>query len=102
MGGCFVCAPALLMEIAAMQKSKHRMSLLVCIWNDLVCGKLRLFCCRPNAWLTGAGARSAEGTDIGHENAEGMAYVGVRVEPPVRLGSVGTVLHFSEAEHLAK
>ena len=36
-------------------------------------------------WLTGAGARSAEGTDIGHENAEGMAYVGVRVEPPVRL-----------------
>ena len=33
--------------------------------------------------LTGAGARSAEGTDIGHENAEGMAYVGVRVEPPV-------------------
>lgn len=37
-------------------------------------------------WLTGAGARSAEGTDIGHENAEGMAYVGVRVEPPVRLG----------------
>ena len=38
-------------------------------------------------WLTGAGARSAEGTDIGHENAEGMAYVGVRVEPTVRLGS---------------
>ena len=46
------------------------------------------------SWLTGAGARSAEGTDIGHENAEGMAYVGVRVEPPVRLGSVGTVLDF--------
>ena len=39
-------------------------------------------------WLTGAGARSAEGTDMGHENAEGMAHVGVRVEPPVRLGSV--------------
>ena len=39
-------------------------------------------------WLTGAGARSAEGTDMGHENAEGMAYVGVRVEPPVRLGHV--------------
>ena len=38
--------------------------------------------------LTGAGARSAEGTNISHENAEGMAYVGVRVEPPVRLGSV--------------
>jgi len=43
-------------------------------------------------WLTGAGARSAEGTDIGHENAEGMAYVGVRVEPTVRLGRVGTVV----------
>ena len=43
-------------------------------------------------WLTGAGARSAEGTDIGHENAEGMAYVGVRVEPPVRLGRGGTML----------
>ena len=37
-------------------------------------------------WLTGAGARSAEGTDIGHENGEAMAYVGVRVEPTVRLG----------------
>ena len=37
--------------------------------------------------LTGAGARSAEGTDMGHENAEGMAHVGVRVEPTVRLGS---------------
>ena len=37
-------------------------------------------------WLTGAGARSAEGTDMGHENAEGMAHVGVRVEPTVRLG----------------
>jgi len=24
---------------------------------------------------------------MGHENAEGMAHVGVRVEPPVRLGS---------------
>ena len=43
-------------------------------------------------WLTGAGARSAEGTDIGHQNREAMAYVGVRVEPPVRLGRVGTVL----------
>ena len=29
-------------------------------------------------WLTGAGSRRLEGTDIGHENAEGMAYVGVR------------------------
>ena len=46
---------------------------------------------RLTPWLTGAGARSAEGTDMGHENAEGMAHVGVRVEPPVRLGSVGTV-----------
>src|SRR5574343_770432 len=39
-------------------------------------------------WLTGAGARSAEGTDMGHENGEAMAHVGVRVEPPVRLGRV--------------
>ena len=38
-------------------------------------------------WLTGAGSRRLEGTDIGHDNAEGMAYVGVRVEPTVRLGS---------------
>lgn len=30
---------------------------------------------------------------MGHENAEGMAHVGVRVEPPVRLARVGTVLH---------
>ncbi|GEM_PF-3194198 len=29
---------------------------------------------------------------MGHENAEGMAHVGVRVEPTVRLGSEGTVL----------
>jgi hypothetical protein len=45
-----------------------------------------IFMCGLTPWLTGAGARSAEGTDIGHENAEGMAYVGVRVEPTVRLG----------------
>ena len=38
-------------------------------------------------WLTGAGSRRLEGTNISHENAEGMAYVGVRVEPTVRLGS---------------
>jgi hypothetical protein len=38
--------------------------------------------------LTGAGARSAEGTNAGHENAEGMACIGVRVERPVRLGRV--------------
>ena len=37
-------------------------------------------------WLTGAGSRRLEGTNISHENAEGMAYVGVRVEPTVRLG----------------
>ncbi len=30
---------------------------------------------------------------MGHENAEGMAHVGVRVEPPVRLWRVGTVLN---------
>ena len=45
-----------------------------------------VFCERLTPWLTGAGARSAEGTDIGHENGEAMAYVGVRVEPTVRLG----------------
>ena len=38
-------------------------------------------------WLTGAGSRRLEGTNIGHENGEAMAYVGVRVEPTVRLGS---------------
>ena len=46
--------------------------------------------------LTGAGARSAQGTNTGHENGEAMASVGVRVEPPVRLGSVvegGVRLH---------
>ena len=51
-------------------------------------------------WLTGAGARSAEGTDMGHENAEGMAHVGVRVEPTVRLGSVGTVVGLHEPRPL--
>ena len=35
--------------------------------------------------LTGAGARSAEGTNSGHKNAEGMPAVGVHVERPVRL-----------------
>ena len=48
-----------------------------------------------NAWLTGAGSRRLEGTNIGHENAEGMAYVGVHVERPVRLRREGTVLHFT-------
>ena len=42
--------------------------------------------CSLTPWLTGAGSRRLEGTNIGHENAEGMAYVGVRVEPTVRLG----------------
>ena len=35
--------------------------------------------------LTGAGARSAEGTNTDHENGEAMASVGVCVEPTVRL-----------------
>ena len=59
----------------------HRQGLRV--WNSCVHEMASL-----TPWLTGAGARSAEGTDMGHENAEGMAHVGVRVEPPVRLGSV--------------
>jgi hypothetical protein len=37
--------------------------------------------------LTGAGARSAQGTKTGQQNAEGMARFGVRVEPPVRLAA---------------
>lgn len=41
--------------------------------------------------LTGAGARSAKGTNIGHENGEAMANVGVRVERFVRLWRVGRV-----------
>ena len=49
-------------------------------------GEINWFSVVLTPWLTGAGARSAKGTDIGHENAEGMAYVGVRVEPAVRLG----------------
>lgn len=53
-------------------------------------------------WLTGAGARSAEGTDIRHENAEGMAYVGVRVEPPVRLGSEGNDVDATEPEYFER
>jgi len=44
--------------------------------------------------LTGAGARSAQGTNTGHENGGAMASVGVRVEPTVRLGSVGRILEF--------
>ena len=45
-------------------------------------------------WLTGAGSRRLEGTNIGHENAEGMAYVGVRVEPTVRLGADARMAEF--------
>lgn len=44
-------------------------------------------------WLAGAGSRRLEGTNISHEDAEGMAYVGVRVEPTVRLGIEGAVVH---------
>jgi hypothetical protein len=45
--------------------------------------------------LTGAVARSAEGTNTGHQNAEGMASVGVRVEPPV-------MPHFILEQHQAR
>ena len=57
------------------------------IWQSL-CTELpeRGFKQDLTPWLTGAGSRRLEGTNIGHENAEGMAYVGVRVEPTVRLG----------------
>ena len=41
--------------------------------------------------LTGAGGRRPQGTKAGHDNAEGMASFGVRVEPTVRLGHVGRV-----------
>jgi len=43
------------------------------------------FECGLTPELTGAGARSAQGTNIGHENGEAMANVGVRVERFVRL-----------------
>ena len=49
-------------------------------------GCLRL--CGLTPRLTGAGARSAEGTNTGHKNGQAMASVGVRVEPTVRLGRV--------------
>jgi hypothetical protein len=42
--------------------------------------------------LTGAGGPiGPQGTNIGHENGEAMANVGVRVERFVRLGRVGRV-----------
>ena len=47
--------------------------------------------CSLTPELTGAGARSAQGTNIGHQNREAMANVGVRVERFVRLGRVGKV-----------
>ena len=46
-------------------------------------------------YLIGDGARSAEGTNTVHENAEGMACSGKRVERPVRLGRAGTVCTFT-------
>jgi hypothetical protein len=47
--------------------------------------------------LTGAGGPiGPQGTNIGHQNREAMANVGVRVERFVRLGSVGRIwqIHF--------
>jgi len=42
--------------------------------------------------LTGAGGPiGPQGTNIGHQNREAMANVGVRVERFVRLGRVGSV-----------
>jgi hypothetical protein len=42
--------------------------------------------------LTGAGGPTGpQGTNIGHQNREAMANVGVRVERFVRLGRVGRV-----------
>jgi hypothetical protein len=42
--------------------------------------------------LTGAGGpQGPQGTNIGHQNSEAMANVGVRVERFVRLGRVGRV-----------
>jgi hypothetical protein len=80
--------------------------------GDLVLNKGTFVACRQNidAWdvhnhglprvfrrgltpeLTGAGGPiGPQGTNIGHQNREAMANVGVRVERFVRLGSVGTV-----------
>ena len=41
--------------------------------------------------LTGAGGRRPQGTNMGHQNREAMAHIGVRVEPTVRLRRVGRV-----------
>jgi hypothetical protein len=56
--------------------------------------------------LTGAGARSAEGTNTGQENGEAMASVGVRVEPTVRLrrvveGEIRAIRHGFGIFHLS-
>jgi hypothetical protein len=52
-----------------------------------------LICCGLTPELTGAGSPiGLQGTNIGHQNREAMANVGVRVERFVRLGRVGTVL----------
>jgi hypothetical protein len=46
--------------------------------------------------LTGAGGPiGPQGTNIGHENGEAMANVGVRVERFVRLRRVGRVVQIS-------
>ena len=37
-------------------------------------------------WLTGAGSRRLEGTNIGHENGEAMASVGVRLTAQLGAG----------------
>ena len=70
------------------QKRLERRRLCGCFLGDVQTSYKALVWCGLTPWLTGAGSRRLEGTNIGHENAEGMAYVGVRVEPPVRLGSV--------------
>lgn len=53
-------------------------------------------------WLTGAGSRRLEGTNIGHENAEGMVYVGVRIEPPVGWGAQWKVRAVGDLTKLPK
>jgi hypothetical protein len=51
-----------------------------------------VFKCGLTPELTGAGGPiGPQGTNIGHENGEAMANVGVRVERFVRLGRVGRV-----------
>ena len=47
--------------------------------------------------LTCAEARSAQGTNTGHENGEGMASVGVHVERSVRRWRVGKAVQVNSA-----